>query len=300
MNEQGLAFDAMAVAEVSWTEDPSKETRENIAEDVMNECATVAEVIDYFRKYNCAYLATTQFMFADATGESAVIAWDPGQGLSIVRGTGPFQVATNTRLAASGYRCPRAMRVTQELSSSETLDVDAARRSLQAVHQRGPAAFTSYACIYDLKQKAVYVYNLTNFEEVVKFDLATELSKGLARYPLEKFFQNSPKLSGVRSGQQRTDYGTEIKLQRKLLDRFEGEYAPDVAPEIRVRVEATDDGLLVHNPGQPPATLIPESESVFRLMPDRGQVTFQLSDSGEVTGLTLHKGQDVKAKRIKR
>lgn len=300
MNEKGLAFDAMAVATVPWVEDPDKPTRENLADDVMDHCATVAEVIEYFQKYNCAYLASTQFMFADATGASVVIAWDPNEGLTVVPGTGTFQVATNTRLAASGFRCRRAMRVIQELSGSQSLDVDAAKRSLSAVHQRGPDAFTSYACIYDLKERRVSVYNLTNFDEVVEFDLATELSKGLVRRPLKHYFKDSPSLSEVRSGQQRTEYGTAIKLDRQLLVQFEGEYVPDVAPEVRVRVEATDEGLLVHNPGQPPATLVPESTSVFRLAPDRGQVTFHRSASGEVSGLTLHKGQDVTAKRVRR
>jgi hypothetical protein len=95
-------------------------------------------------------------------------------------------------------------------------------------------------------------------------------------------------------------FDTRVKLPPEELQRLAGQYSPDVAPEIVVRVEATDEGLVVHNPGQPSATLFPESKSVFRIAPDRGQVTFHLSEAGDVTGLTLHNARDVNAKRIRR
>lgn len=58
------------------------------------------------------------------------------------------------------------------------------------------------------------------------------------------------------------------------------------------------DGLRVENPGQPGARLFPESERVFRVAPDRGQVSFELAPDGRVTGLTLHKLSDVFARRV--
>lgn len=300
MNEKGLAFDAMVVAKVPWQPDPNQQTPENLVDQIMDQCKSVAQAVEHFGKYNCPYLATTQFMFADASGASAVIAWDPGQGLSVVMGAGAYQVATNTRIAASGYRCPRAMRVTQVLNSVGQLDNEAARRGLQSVHQRGPGGFTSYACIYDLRNQTVLLYNLTNYDEAVEFDLPQELSKGETTHLMKNLFDRSPSLKEVRAGQQRTDFDTRVKLPPEDLQRFSGQYVPDVAPDIVVRVEATEDGLLVHNPGQPPATLYPEGRAVFRLDPDRGQVTFQLSEAGAVTGLTLHNASDIKAKRIRR
>ncbi len=298
MNEKGLAFDAMVVGKVAWQQDPAKQTPRNLADQIIDKCETVAEAIDYFRKYNCPYLANTQFMFADASGASAVIAWEPNRGLSVVNGKGAFQIATNTRLAATGYRCQRFMRVTQELNAAQSLDIEAARRSLQAVHQHGPGGFTSYACIYDLRNRMIYLYNLTNYDEAVSFDLTEQLAKGQASHLMKNLFKSSPSIQEVQSGTQRVNFGTRIELGRDQLEKFVGEYSPDVAPEIRVRIEATDEGLLVHNPGQSVAKLFPETKTIFRIAPDRGQVSFEVSETGQASGLTLHKGQDVKATRV--
>ena len=58
------------------------------------------------------------------------------------------------------------------------------------------------------------------------------------------------------------------------------------------------NALRVKNPGQPDATLYPETETTFRIAPDRGTVSFRVSAEGIVEGLTLHKGRDVYAARV--
>ncbi len=144
MNEQGLAFDAAVVAKVPWEADPNKETPQNLIDDIMDRCGTVSEAVELFRKFNCPYLAEAQFLFADATGASAVITWSSsGDGLSVVRRDGPVLVATNTRLSPGSYRCVRSVRATRELSATDVSPFDAARNALNAIHQRGPGAFTS-------------------------------------------------------------------------------------------------------------------------------------------------------------
>lgn len=300
MNERGLAFDAAVVVKVPWEADPNKETPDNLLEKIMNECSTVAEAVEYFERYNCEYLASSQFLLADAGGASAVVTWLPEKGLSVVQReqNADSLVATNTRLEPSGYRCQRWVRAMNELQTDGRSAFEAAREALHGIHQHGPAAFTSYSCIYDLKNRRLFLYNLANFDEVVELDLMAELQKGSPSYLMKKLFQHSPPLKELKSKPQRMEYATRVKVSRDDLVRLEGQYRPDIAPQITVRVEAVDGGLQVHNPGQPPAALFPESSTVFRLAPDRGQVRFHLASDGRVTGLTLHKGRDVHASRV--
>ena len=297
MNEKGLAFDGAALSEVPWEEDPEKPTPDNLIEVIMNECATVEEAIEYFQEQNCVHLKNAQLMFADATGDSAVIAWLPGKGLSIERISGGYQVVTNTRLEMSGYRCQRFTRVEQVLRARADASSDTMRSELEAVKQHGPGGYTTYSCVYDLKARKLFLYNLSNFDEVLEFSLKEELARGEKLYTMRKIFDDSPRLSEVKKGNQRIEYGTRITLDSEILQRYAGRYSPEAAPDVEFRVEVDGDNLRVINPGQPDATLFPESETRFRIAPDRGQVSFDVDAGGAVTGIVLHRGADMRAIR---
>ena len=298
MNEAGLAFDAAVLAKVPWEPDPGRETVDNLPDKIMDECATVAEAVTCFEKYNCRYLEGAQFLFADATGDAAIVAWMPEKGLSVVRRSGKAHlIATNTRLEPSGYRCQRWVRAHRELEGGGP-PFERAQKALNGIHQHGPRAFTSYSCIYDLKRRKVRLYALANFEEMIEVDLREELKKETETVLMKDLFQNLPELAEIRAKPQRNSYGTRISLTSQELAAFDGTFSPEVASDIRVQVEATSDGLMVHNPGQPTAELFAESATTFRLAPDRGTVTFHMGEDGSVTGLTLHKQQDVYARRI--
>ena len=222
MNEKGLAFDAAVVAKIPWKPDPQKETPDNLLWRIMDECSTATEAVEYFHNFNCPHLSHSQFMLADASGASVVVTWLSGKGLSIVKREGTAQVATNTRLEASSYRCQRWTRTTKELKRNGRTLFESARQALQAVHQHGPGGFTSYSCIYDLKQRRIHLFNLTNFDEVIQFDLSEELRKGASSHLMKDLFNNSPSLQEIRTKPQRTTYGTQIELSQTELAAFEG------------------------------------------------------------------------------
>jgi hypothetical protein len=301
MNEKGLAFDAAALQYVPWIPDPMRETPRNLLEKIMNECGTVKEALEYFEKYNCHHLADGQFLFADAEGDMAVVSWLPEQGLSISRTKADHLVVTNTRLEASGYRCQRSIRVEQVLAESKPQDVNGLAAVLDAVHQHGPGGFTSYSNIFDLKSRKIFVFNLANYSESIELDLQEELSKNhAASTPLASLFSHSPSLDDIRSGEQRTQYGTAIELSVAELDELTGTYSPESDSSVRFTVRRDNRVLLVDNPGQPTATLFSESKLSFRIAPDRGQVTFLTAEDDEmkVTGLILHKERDLRAVRV--
>jgi hypothetical protein len=139
---------------------------------------------------------------------------------------------------------------------------------------------------------------LANYEEVVELDVLAELAKGSKKYPMRKLFDNSPKLKDIKEGAQRQNWKTRITLDSAILDRYVGSYAPVEAPDVRFRIERENNELQVVNPGQPIAHLFPETETLFRIKPDRGQVSFTVDEKGSVTGITLHRQRDMHATRV--
>jgi len=303
MNEKGLAFDAMALQKVPWKADPSKETPQNLIEKIMNECQSVEEALLYFDKYNCRHLGGGQFLFADAIGDAAVVAWLPDSGISITRISSDHLLATNTPLEASGYRCQRFVKAEQMLGALMNTEPSSVAAVLNAVHQRGPGAFTSYSNIFDLRNRTVHLYNLANYEESVVLNLRKELDNGSTKSrPLAEFFRASPTLDSIRAGEQRSSWDTRVPLTNEQLDKMVGTYSPEQDSTVKFDVRRGDGVLLVENPGQPVAALIPESNTSFRIAPDRGQVTFVFRAENDAvpTGLILHKGRDVRANRVEK
>ena len=300
MNEMGLAFDSTALAKIPWKADPNKETPHNLIEQIMNECQTVKQVIEYFDKYNCQHLEAGQFMFADANGDAAVISSLPDSGVSITRISSEWLISTNTRLEASGYRCPRFVKVQQTLTQSNSFEIRDLASVLDAVHQRGPGGFTSYSNIFDLKAGKIYLYNLANYDEPVELNLREELARNqTAPRPMSDLFKRSATLDEIRAGEQRTQFDTRISMSDVELDKFVGTYHPEDQPEVKICVTRGKGVLCVDCLGQPTAELFPESERGFRIATDRGQVSFLIEDgnSQKITGLILHKSRDLKALR---
>ncbi len=288
MNEKGLAFDAAVVGEVPWEPDPAKKEVDNLLELIMDTCGTVKEALALFETYNCKHLARSQFMFADETGDGAVVTWWPETGLSVVRRSGEYLINTNTRLEASAFRCERYV-LAERVVAGKTPTIDVARDALNAIHQEGKDAFTSYSNVYDLKRGLVHVYNLANYDEVVTFDLAEELAKGPHDMALKKVFKHSPSLKSIRTVPPRI-YDTRIALPAENLEALTGSYSVMDGKAI-MKVELAGDELLFIPPDGKAAHLFPESESKFRIV-EGGQVTFTRAENGDISGFVMHRNGD--------
>ncbi|PCJ52056.1 MAG: hypothetical protein COA73_16625 [Candidatus Hydrogenedentota bacterium] len=295
MNEKGLAFDGAAVSPIAWEPDPDKKTPKNLVEKIMNECGTVAEAIQYFETYNAPFLKDAQLMFADATGDSMVVAFVPGKGITYTRGDGDHNLVTNNRLEASGYRDQRYMKASQVLAERKDASLETMVAVMDAVHQRGPGGFTSYSTVYNLKERKIHLFNLTDFGNVITLDLAEELAKGRHSTRMSAMFKDGLTLRDVKSGEQRLKWDTRIALSQAELKNLAGIYTPSEASDVEIRVEVAGEGLKVIVAGQPDAELYPEMPTVFRISPDRGQVTFHLNEDGTPEGFTLQRDVDLHA-----
>jgi len=294
MNEKGLCFDCATVPEISFEADPSKKDTKNLLEKILDECATVEEAKKYFEEYNCTHLSGGQFMFTDREGDSMVVSWLPDRGVIFSDREGDFQLITNVRNEASGFRCERFVLAERVLTSGRPFGIDLARDALNEIHQEGEQAFTSYSNIFDPVNLKVFVYNLAHYDERIEFELKEELAKGEHSAPLAELFKSDRKVSDVRDVPVR-EFKTEIQLDPKILKKYAGDYQSENPPAtLTFRVEG--NGLAMASGEGKPAHLFPESNTSFRIR-EGGQITFDLDDEGSVRGFTLHRFGDHYAKR---
>jgi len=234
MNDQGLFFDANALKYAKMKPQPDKPS---IPEDrdvlmmIMEECATVADVIALFSEYNLEGFDNGQVQFADKTGDAAVIGADKNGEMFVIRKKGVFQVSTNFSLAnpefgGYSYPCPRYDIATEMLANMQDLTVDYFRAILSAVHSEGSSP-TVYSNICDLTNGDIYIYNFHNFEEEVKFNLDEELKKGEQAYTIAELFARKT------NAQIRFEEGLEKQLSTVLLKSIESKGIQSAIKEFR-------------------------------------------------------------------
>jgi len=222
MNDRGLFFDYNALKFAQMKPSPGKlkiKSWRKFVDKIMEECATVGEVVSLLEKYNLGWWGPNQVMYADATGASAVIGADKNGELSVVWKQGDYQVSTNFSLAnpefgSSTYPCSRYEIAGAMLQEMKDLTVDYFRKILAAIHQEGPYP-TVYSNICDLTSKEIYLYNFHNFEEAAKFNLEEEFEKGEHSYEIASLFPR--KTHAQRSFEEAQEEALSGILLRKIL-----------------------------------------------------------------------------------
>jgi choloylglycine hydrolase len=190
MNDQGLFIDANALAPTGWIPEEGKPTfRGAIMDTILTDFATVDEAIAFFKKYNVPSLARARFPIADRTGASVIVEWANGS-VQFVRKTGDYQISTNfvvSNVKDGNYPCWRYNTADKMFGATNDISVEFIRSVLDATHQEGRYA-TVYSNIYDLIDGIVYLYNLYDFENVIRIDLARELKKGRKSVDIPSLF----------------------------------------------------------------------------------------------------------------
>jgi len=195
VNEHGLFIDGNGLTTTDWAPIEGRETYTGIVEaHVLAHCATVAEAVDWFRNTNVAILARAKFLLADRTGASAVVEWAQNA-LRVHPMEGRYKISTNFRETDHGtdqapcyrYRTAEAM-----LRSADAYSLDLVRRILSVNHFEGSGSTTLFSYMCDLTTGKLHIYNFHNFEDVVVFDVAEELSRGYAHHALPMLFPHIP------------------------------------------------------------------------------------------------------------
>jgi hypothetical protein len=186
MNDQGLVFDALSVPKRPVRAKHDKpEFAGNLVEKVMEECDSVADVIEVFTRYDRSRYDHSQLMFADQSGDAVLIDAN-----NVYRKRGGYLLATNFRLSdgkADSYPCQRFQIADRALRERSMVSIDLFRKILANVHMEGPTP-TQYSAIFDLKQRRIHLYHFHNYENVVTIDVRAELAKGWHAIDLASLF----------------------------------------------------------------------------------------------------------------
>jgi hypothetical protein len=194
MNEQGLLLHDNSVAATGWRADPAKQNFPgNPRLHILQTCATIADVRQFFDAYNVPLLNELRFPIADRSGASMVVEYAQGSVRFVTEKTW-YQVSTNflrtdypgTEVPSDRFRLARQM-----LDSANELSVPLIRSVLSATHEEGNYP-TVYSGIYDLKAGLIYVYRNHNFKKEMIFNLDEELKKGAHTVKLSKLFSVQP------------------------------------------------------------------------------------------------------------
>ena len=81
---------------------------------------------------------------------------------------------------------------------------------------------------------------------------------------------------------------TEVDLDATILESYVGDYA--LAPDFVLTITVDEGAIWAQATGQQKLQIFPESETEFFLKVVDAQISFELDDTGVVTGLVLHQG----------
>jgi hypothetical protein len=164
INAKGLCFDWAAVPPQQYVRDNNKKDLSlDFTVEMLKSCATVAEAIDYIKKYNIPHLAEEHLMIADRTGKSCVIEYSHSQ-LRIIEDDSPFQFITNFHLSDPSlgwYPCDRYAKM-EAFFKADGNKENRLVQLLDSIHQEGQYP-TVYSYVFDLNKKELILFHNHNY-----------------------------------------------------------------------------------------------------------------------------------------
>jgi hypothetical protein len=216
VNEKGLAYDANGLPRVDTN--PHRE-REPVSEDytsypihILNECASVAEVIEWVETHQWHTYMHDQMQFADASGDAVVIsAGEDGEVVFTRKPSGDgFLVSTNFNVAnpsnGYGYPCWRYDTATEQLTELLEMEGELTAQNvtavLDAVHVEGGSSWTLESMLADLPHGVVYLYTFYQYDQPLVLNVAEEIAKDPPSSMLSEMFPEEVRAESARRYQQ--------------------------------------------------------------------------------------------------
>jgi len=199
-NEKGLAYDSNGLPLAPVNTHPGRKpvygSYTSYPIIILQECATVEEVIAWVQEHRWHVAMHDQLHFADATGDAVVISAGPDGKVAFTRkpdGDG-FLVSTNFNLANpinGSYPCwryARAQDLLKDIDDRDDLTAERAASVLDAVHVASPSGFTILSVVGDLPRGLVYVYLFHQFDAPIILNVAEEIARAPDPGPLRDLF----------------------------------------------------------------------------------------------------------------
>ncbi|MFH2039737.1 MAG: hypothetical protein ABIJ65_09920 [Chloroflexota bacterium] len=199
-NEVGLAYDANGLPEepvnIHAGSEPVYGSYASYPIKILQECATVDEVISWVNTHQWHTVMWDQLHFADASGAAVVISAGPDGKVTFTRKPegNSYLVSTNFNLANPNngtYPCWRfdlAEQMLKEIVTPEELIAERVASILDAVHVESTTNWTIMSVVGDLPQGLVYVYLFHQFDSPIILNIADEIAKAPGPGPLRDLF----------------------------------------------------------------------------------------------------------------
>ncbi len=202
VNEKGLAYDANGLPRFEVNPHTERmpvsgEYYHNYLMQIMHECSTVTEVIEWANKHQRFPYMHDQMHFADKTGDAVIIsAGNDGEMVFTRKTPGDgFLVSTNFNVAnpanAYTYPCWRYDKANellgQLIEKEEPLNFNDVTNVMDAVHQEG-ASWTIETLVADLTNGVMYLYFFYQYDDPVIINVKDELANPREAGPLSRLF----------------------------------------------------------------------------------------------------------------
>lgn len=207
VNVHGLAYDANGLPRVDVNPHnehlPVDTGYSSYPIHLLQECATVDEVITWIKTHRWHSYMHDQLQFADSTGDAVIISAGADGELVFTRksqGTG-FLVSTNFNVAQPsngfGYPCWRYDRAQELLGrlvkQGGQISVKEVAGVLDAVHVEGVTSWTIESFLADLSNGLVYIYSFYQFDKPIVLNIKGEIAHPRAPGPLSMLFPDEVK-----------------------------------------------------------------------------------------------------------
>jgi hypothetical protein len=185
INDEGLYFDSFGAPYLPPPVVQGKPYADlHIAVEAMEQCSTVAEVVELFGRCNLGttIIARNQYLFVDRSGAAAVI--DAGC-VTYKEPSSHTFVVTNFRLSnpeLGRYPCPRYRTASELLCLDASPTLDRASMVLRVVSQ----PITRYTVVADLTRRQARIYYRWDYDYFALLDVADLCKAGSPRVSIQQ------------------------------------------------------------------------------------------------------------------
>jgi hypothetical protein len=200
INEKGLAYDANGLPRFDTNPHPERQwvsvSYTYYPIQILHECATVEEVIEWANTHRWHSYMHDQMHFADASGDAVIISAGADGELAFTRKPpgDSFLISTNVNAAnpSNGYPNDNfdiaSKALTQLLDKEGDLTFQDVTGVMDAVHVAGGSSWTLETLLADLPNGVVYLYYFYQYDQPLVLNLAEELKNDRPSGPLSALF----------------------------------------------------------------------------------------------------------------
>jgi hypothetical protein len=197
VNDQGLAWDTNSTPGAKMNPHPERPYylgTENYLDKITNEAASVEDAIQLAKAFHFGDVMKTQIHIGDKSGDAVVISGGSDGEIAFTRkvpGDG-YHLSTNFNLATNegpvDFRWETASSMLDALDSEMTLTPSYAGEVLDAVRLNNLTTYTLYSSVLDLNNNKVYLFYMSQFDEMAEIDMEDEFSKGERVVDMRDYF----------------------------------------------------------------------------------------------------------------